>query len=82
MLYHLILGLKYIHESGIIHRDLKPANVMINADCSIKIYNFSTARGINEIIKENEKKKQSRYKKKKRSGMIVCICSYFDCRFV
>lgn len=37
MLYHLLLGLRYMHGACIAHRDLKPANVLINADCTIKV---------------------------------------------
>ncbi|VTZ68714.1 mitogen-activated protein kinase 2, putative [Plasmodium chabaudi chabaudi] len=47
ILYNLLLGEKFIHESGIIHRDLKPANCLLNQDCSVKVCDFGLARTIN-----------------------------------
>ena len=64
MLYHLILGVNYMHGAGIIHRDLKPANVLINADCSIKICDFGLARGFSEDIQAD--KKEAKKQRKKR----------------
>lgn len=48
ILYNLLLGEKFIHDSGIIHRDLKPANCLLNQDCSVRICDFGLARTINE----------------------------------
>ncbi|SBS85304.1 mitogen-activated protein kinase 2, putative [Plasmodium malariae] len=64
ILYNLLLGEKYIHESGIIHRDLKPANCLLNQDCSVKICDFGLARTINyeqdiHIVKDVEEKEEN-----------------------
>jgi len=64
MIYHMLLGIHYMHGAGIVHRDLKPANVLINADCSIKICDFGLARGFSENIAQ-EKKDQKKNRKKK-----------------
>lgn len=44
LMYHLLVGLNYLHSCGIVHRDLKPENVLVNADCTIKICDFSLSR--------------------------------------
>merc|ERR1719295_1750699 len=64
MLYHLVLGLSYMHSAGIVHRDLKPANVLINADCSIKICDFGLARGFAEDLMADKKQQKKNRKKK------------------
>jgi len=46
MLYHILLGVKFMHSGGIVHRDLKPANVLINSDCSVKICDFGLSTRI------------------------------------
>eukprot|EP01083_Nonionella_stella_P012082 34305_1 len=50
ILYHILLGVKYIHDAGIVHCNLRPASILINADCSIKISSFDAACGVNEVI--------------------------------
>eukprot|EP00484_Ammonia_sp_Unknown_P018900 CAMPEP_0197025052 /NCGR_PEP_ID=MMETSP1384-20130603/5491_1 /TAXON_ID=29189 /ORGANISM="Ammonia sp." /LENGTH=578 /DNA_ID=CAMNT_0042453537 /DNA_START=142 /DNA_END=1878 /DNA_ORIENTATION=+ len=64
MMYHLLLGVNYMHGAGIIHRDLKPANVLINADCSIKICDFGLARGFHEDLTIDKKDAKKNRKKK------------------
>ena len=39
----LLLGLKYIHESGYAHRDIKPDNILITEDYTIKYIDFGIA---------------------------------------
>lgn len=62
IMYNLLVGLKFMHESKIIHRDIKPGNILINADCSIKICDFGLSRSIagvkgsQKFIKEEFKK--------------------------
>ena len=46
IMYRLLLCLNYLHSGGIIHRDIKPANILINSDCSIKLWDFSLGRSI------------------------------------
>merc|ERR1712157_242998 len=64
MIYHMLLGIHYMHSAGIVHRDLKPANVLINADCSIKICDFGLARGFSEDIAMDKKEAKKNRKKK------------------
>merc|ERR1712176_898841 len=64
MIYHMLLGINYMHGAGIVHRDLKPANVLINADCSIKICDFGLARGFSEDLSIDKKQKKKNRKKK------------------
>lgn len=42
--YQILKALKYIHSADIMHRDLKPSHILINADSSIKIADFSLAK--------------------------------------
>jgi len=45
VLYQILDGLSYIHQTNVIHRDLKPANVLVAcADCTIKIADFGLSR--------------------------------------
>jgi len=48
LLYHLLVGLKYLHSAGIYHRDLKPANCLVNQDCAVKICDFGLSRAIGD----------------------------------
>lgn len=48
ILYQLLVGLHYLHNSQIIHRDLKPSNILLNSDCSVKICDFGLVRYIDE----------------------------------
>lgn len=43
ILLELLLGLKFIHESGYIHLDLKPANILIDFEGGLKIADFGLA---------------------------------------
>lgn len=45
ILYQLLDGLRYIHNTNVIHRDLKPANILVSCtDCTIKIADFGLSR--------------------------------------
>jgi serine/threonine protein kinase len=45
MLYQILDGLSYLHQTNVIHRDLKPANILVNCkDCTIKIADFGLSR--------------------------------------
>ncbi|RHY25590.1 hypothetical protein DYB32_008210 [Aphanomyces invadans] len=37
-LYQLLCALKYIHSANVIHRDMKPANILVNEDCTLKVF--------------------------------------------
>lgn len=45
ILYQMLDGLRYIHQTNVIHRDIKPANMLVNcAECSVKIADFGLSR--------------------------------------
>ncbi len=46
IIYNLLCGIKYLHDSNVLHRDLKPANVLINEDCTVKLCDYGLARSI------------------------------------
>jgi len=53
IMYRMVVSLNYLHSCGIIHRDIKPANVLINADCSIKLCDFSLSRSLAGLNTQN-----------------------------
>lgn len=42
--YQILRGMKYVHSAEVIHGDLKPRNLLVNANCDLKIGDFSLAR--------------------------------------
>lgn len=45
LLFQILDGLSFIHQTNVIHRDLKPANVLVScADCTVKIADFGLSR--------------------------------------
>ena len=45
ILYQMLDGLRYLHQTNVIHRDIKPANMLVNcAECSVKIADFGLSR--------------------------------------
>ena len=46
----LILGLKYLHDSGIMHRDLKLQNLLLDENGYLKIVDF----GVAQVLRHNQ----------------------------
>ena len=42
--YQILRAAKAMHSANVIHRDLKPSNLLLNADCDLKVCDFSLAR--------------------------------------
>ena len=64
IVYNLLCGIKYLHQSNVLHRDLKPANVLINEDCTVKLCDYGLARSISgiqsaDIFLKKTKKKEN-----------------------
>lgn len=38
IIYQILRALLFLHSANVIHRDMKPSNVLINEDCTIKIW--------------------------------------------
>lgn len=38
IMYQILRSILFLHSAGLIHRDIKPSNVLINEDCSIKLW--------------------------------------------
>ena len=43
IIYQILKGLFYIHNSNIIHRNLKPANILLDENCQVKICGFGNS---------------------------------------
>eukprot|EP00873_Tetraselmis_striata_P018419 jgi/Tetstr1/438683/TSEL_027233.t1 len=52
ILYQMLRGLNYMHTAQVYHRDIKPSNILINADCKVKICDFSLARPVYNMSRE------------------------------
>ena len=53
-MYHMLLGVKHLHEQKIIHRDLKLGNLFLNDNMELKIGDFGLAT---KLDFEGERKK-------------------------
>jgi len=38
IMYQILRAVLFMHSADVIHRDIKPSNVLINEDCTIKIW--------------------------------------------
>ena len=38
IMYQILRAILFMHSADVLHRDIKPSNVLINEDCSIKIW--------------------------------------------
>ena len=49
IMYRILLAINYVHSAGIMHRDIKPANILLNADCTVKLCDFSLSRSMSGL---------------------------------
>eukprot|EP00276_Gloeochaete_wittrockiana_P006976 CAMPEP_0184644486 /NCGR_PEP_ID=MMETSP0308-20130426/1199_1 /TAXON_ID=38269 /ORGANISM="Gloeochaete witrockiana, Strain SAG 46.84" /LENGTH=294 /DNA_ID=CAMNT_0027073043 /DNA_START=328 /DNA_END=1212 /DNA_ORIENTATION=- len=54
-MYHIIAGLKEVHECGIVHRDLKPSNVIVSDDNRLKLIDFGSAVEVSSKLNFSDK---------------------------
>ena len=45
--FHVLKGLRYLHEQGVIHRDVKGANILCTRDAVVKLADFGVATKVN-----------------------------------
>ncbi|KAG8837960.1 Mitogen-activated protein kinase [Serendipita sp. 400] len=43
IMYQLFCALKYVHSTGIIHMSIRPSNILIDANVTVRLCDFSTA---------------------------------------
>ena len=44
----IVIGVEHIHSKNIIHRDIKPDNIGLTSNYEIKIFDFTTAKSLDE----------------------------------
>ena len=45
-IYRTLRALKALHSADVIHHDLKPLNLLLNANCDLKVCDFSLAGSV------------------------------------
>lgn len=54
IIYNLLCGINFIHQTGIIHRDIKPENILVDRYGQIKICDFGLSRSLNTNFNDKE----------------------------
>lgn len=44
LMFQLLCGIRYLHNSGVLHRDLKPSNLLVDDNFRLKICDFGLSR--------------------------------------
>lgn len=54
ILYHVVQGLKFLHDHGVLHRSFNAECVAIDEDCEIKIRSWGNATTFEKPVDEDE----------------------------
>lgn len=68
-------ALTYLHSAGIIHRDIKPENIILKADGTAVLIDFSIARRLNEHETDTQQLGTPGYAAPEQFGIFQSGCS-------
>lgn len=50
----MLLGVRYLHDSGVVHRDIKGANILMTTDGTIRLADFGCSKSIGETCSKTK----------------------------